>query len=450
MHEGKKVFAMYDPPHLIKSVRNNFKNHGFVIDGKDILWQHVKEFYDADSSKPIKMAPKLRKKHIHLPPFSPLRVRLATQVLSHSVASGMGVLAQWGIISSEAIYTSHFIEKMDVLFNCFNSKTLSSTAKMRHAFSETSGHKDQLKELKSWIQRIKTKGSREPPCLAGWQLAINALLMMWDILRDDFNFQFLLTNRLNQDCVENLFSIIRAKGAQRDNPDTSQFRAAFRQVMVDSVMVPAKGANCESDVDHFICSLENVKAGSTPDEQVQPETSLMDMIPWSVKSILSVCTVPTYERDEDLTKQENNILAYISGYIVRKLKGKICSPCANKIVGTLDPDHYAYQDFIAKKSYGKLIAPSNTLLGVVQLLELKYRKVIDSVVHEEGIKAKLVRELGKVQRLQSLSCESCHLQLLVVHMVVNIRLHHTIKEANHSLKENKDRKNRKTIKFSHL
>jgi hypothetical protein len=41
---------------------------------------------------------------------------------------------------------------------------------------------------------------------------------------------FLLTNRLIQDCVENLFSVIRAKGAQRDNPDAGQFRLALRQV----------------------------------------------------------------------------------------------------------------------------------------------------------------------------------------------------------------------------
>lgn len=35
------------------------------------------------------MAPKLTEKHIHLPPFTNMRVKLATQDFSHSVAAGM-------------------------------------------------------------------------------------------------------------------------------------------------------------------------------------------------------------------------------------------------------------------------------------------------------------------------------------------------------------------------
>ena len=59
---------------------------------------------------------------------------------------------------------------------------------------------------------------------------INALLGIWQTLHSQYNLKFLLTGRLNQDCVENLFSVIRAKGGPRDNPDAGQFRAAFAQV----------------------------------------------------------------------------------------------------------------------------------------------------------------------------------------------------------------------------
>ena len=34
------------------------------------------------------MAPKLTERHIYLPPFTNMRVKLATQVFSHSVAAG--------------------------------------------------------------------------------------------------------------------------------------------------------------------------------------------------------------------------------------------------------------------------------------------------------------------------------------------------------------------------
>ena len=98
---------MYDPPHLLKNVRNNLKKHGYTIGDSDITWDHIVEFYEKDSSKPVRTAPKLTKTHIDMPPFSALRVCLAAQVLSHSVASGMKFMAQWNLISGVCEITNN-------------------------------------------------------------------------------------------------------------------------------------------------------------------------------------------------------------------------------------------------------------------------------------------------------------------------------------------------------
>ena len=62
-------------------------------------------------------------------------------------------------------------------------------------------------------------------------------------------YQFLLTSRLNQDCVENLFSVI---GGHRENPDVSEFRASFRFIAVNKLFVPVSGSNCEMDCDSVL------------------------------------------------------------------------------------------------------------------------------------------------------------------------------------------------------
>ena len=49
--------------------------------------------------------------------------------------------------------------------------------------------------------------------------------------------KFLLTGRLNQDSLENLFSVIRGKGEHRDNPDSVQFKAAFTETTIDSIFL---------------------------------------------------------------------------------------------------------------------------------------------------------------------------------------------------------------------
>ena len=90
------------------------------------------------------------------------------------------------------------------------------------------------------LKKIESNSKHQLPCLLGWQISIQSLLLIWDVLHCEYSVKYLLTNHLNQDCVENLFAIIRNKGAQRDNPDASQVRATFRKVMVDFVMVPGQ------------------------------------------------------------------------------------------------------------------------------------------------------------------------------------------------------------------
>lgn len=38
--DDSKVFVMYDPPHLLKSVRNNLCNHDFFVGENRVSWSH--------------------------------------------------------------------------------------------------------------------------------------------------------------------------------------------------------------------------------------------------------------------------------------------------------------------------------------------------------------------------------------------------------------------------
>ena len=109
-------------------------------------------------------------------------------------------------------------------------------------------------------------------------------------------------------------AILWAKGAQRDNPDVGQFRAAFRQVIV-----PSTSANCEADADSFTCSLKHMK--EAPSTSTEHESrSVMDQVLLSVKVILFVCTPPDEEMCSGSANQENNVLANIARHIVRAVK----------------------------------------------------------------------------------------------------------------------------------
>ncbi|GFO29491.1 transposable element p transposase [Plakobranchus ocellatus] len=77
------------------------------------------------------------------------------------------------------------------------------------------------------------------PCIEGWQVSISAALHLVQDLHNNHKIKFLLTSRLNQDCIEDLFSVIRGKGGHRDNPDIGQFTSALQQVMLTPLWLPA-------------------------------------------------------------------------------------------------------------------------------------------------------------------------------------------------------------------
>ena len=171
-----------------------------------------------------------------------------------------------------------------------------------------------------------------------------------------------------------------------------------------------------------------------------------------VKSILAVCALPPTE--QGMTNHDTNVIAYIGGYIVSKLKkkGVACEGCMDKITGTIDTSDSRHC-FLAHKNLEQakvgLCAPSNTLLGVLQLLELEYEKVIDECIYSEGVKASLVTSLSTIDKLSTITCSNCHLEKLVIHLMINIRLHHTIKEVNKGLHSNDNRKSHKKLIFAH-
>ncbi|GFN89473.1 THAP domain-containing protein 9 [Plakobranchus ocellatus] len=71
---------------------------------------------------PIRLASKLSKRHIELPNFAKLKVSLAVQVLSHTVAAGISTMVSFKALPPDATATAQFVEKFDQLFNCFNSR----------------------------------------------------------------------------------------------------------------------------------------------------------------------------------------------------------------------------------------------------------------------------------------------------------------------------------------
>jgi hypothetical protein len=252
-----KVYFLHDPPHLLKSVRNNFRKYNVKFSGGVAKWEHVKKFYDCDSKQKVRLACKLKQVHVTLNNFKTMNVRLAAQIMSHTVASGLCLYAglPGDLMPPEAVVAAEFIEYTDKLFDSCNAVNFRDVKVQRRPVTAKSYHVKFWQESINWLKNVQFLGARGAIyCVEGWRLTLSALLCLWQELETDL--KFFSTRRLNQDCLESYFSSIRQKCGCRDNPSASHFRSAMRQCVANSLLVSTDGGNCDGDDDSVILSLQ--------------------------------------------------------------------------------------------------------------------------------------------------------------------------------------------------
>ena len=123
INDNHRIYFLYDPPHLLKSIRNNLYNNGFIFKGNNISFEHIRKLYYIKQDDKIEIAGRLTDKHVNLNTFSKMKVNYAVQALSQSVASGIrAVVLLSNKLPKEAVYTADFCQFFNDLFDIFNSQ----------------------------------------------------------------------------------------------------------------------------------------------------------------------------------------------------------------------------------------------------------------------------------------------------------------------------------------
>lgn len=258
MFKEKKIFVVFDIPHLLKCVRNNLMANDFVVDGEVVTWRSIANLASCDSKSTLaRAAPKLSQRHVMPNAFDKMNVKLAAQIFSHTVFSALMAHATVGSDCEnrqETIATANFVEKMNNLFDNLNSRSTSDPNPHRLPISNKNHLVlNNIKEAIVWIGRwtLKDKKKRCPPTFKNFRLTLKSILLLWDDLRQE-GVHFLLTSRLHQDPLESLFSVIRQRVGYGRNPSSQQFRQALQHNMSVRLTMPPESANCEADNDENI------------------------------------------------------------------------------------------------------------------------------------------------------------------------------------------------------
>jgi DNA transposase THAP9 len=146
--------------------------------------------------------------------FQKMKVNLAAQVLSHSTTTALQLCVARKLLPEAALTTAWFLQTVNDWFDVMNARF-----PLASLFKSSTGKVEMLKMVHELFLNLHF-GGRDgwKPIQTGVRLSITTVLDMYNDLVVDGTYKFLMTGRLTQDCVENLFSQIRSRGDTHPKP----------------------------------------------------------------------------------------------------------------------------------------------------------------------------------------------------------------------------------------
>ena len=152
---------------------------------------------------------------------------------------------------------------------------------------------------------------------------------------------------------------------------------------------------------------------------------------------------------------EQNVEAYMAGYLLAKSKIGTCNTCKKQCQYDKPPDTDQYI-FLKKKAYqieNTLVYPTEAFIEFAENLEILFLHVFDTVKFLDGILERLMTNVKDVQK-DFLECQNTNCQIKLHEMIklyFKVKMFYALKISN---RENKNKKgvkrNRKLMKLKHV
>lgn len=121
--EERFIYFVFDPPHLLKTVRNCLLNSRdgckfrlMFKNGQDLVWNTIIDLFEMERGRPFRKAFKLSDDHVYPQAQQKMKVKLATQVISKTVANA--IYEEFGDTKSETVL---FLQMFNKWFDCMNA-----------------------------------------------------------------------------------------------------------------------------------------------------------------------------------------------------------------------------------------------------------------------------------------------------------------------------------------
>lgn len=95
------IFVLADVPHMLKLIRNNFLDYGFVIDNKEITKSTIENILKLTEMSDLRITHKISEEHLTVAGTKRQKVKTAAKLFSHTVAQAINRCGQLGFMKEE-------------------------------------------------------------------------------------------------------------------------------------------------------------------------------------------------------------------------------------------------------------------------------------------------------------------------------------------------------------
>ena len=249
--DGDYLYFISDPPHILKTARNCFANSHChkrsrqLWNGGDISWKYVVKLFEEHCTGAFRLCPKLTEQHVHLTAFANMKVNLAAQVMSNTVANALR-----HVFGDDVEPTVAFIRTMNRWFDIMNNRSLRETHRKRNPdvapFENVEDPRldwltnDFLDYFSQWTRSIEERfphlSKSDKSVMQLSRQTLNGLTITTRSIVEYVKYllrkcaSFILTEYFNQDVLERHFGHCRQKGRLNENPTVWQVCHTLDQV----------------------------------------------------------------------------------------------------------------------------------------------------------------------------------------------------------------------------
>ena len=240
------MYFIYDPPHLIKTVRNNILNCKKRLWNKSYFgWNVVKEIIEEDLLLgDLRFFPKLTAVHANPSSYEKMKVSVAAQTLSHTVGLELKrrgheefgkfvmLIDEWFDMMNTSFYHAQRKGKSNMKPFLVNDQF--TAERLYWLKNEFIGYFRSWKHEVQSTNLVSSDAGRKSMLLS--KTRESGLLMttkaMINLVEDCFSAgaKFVMTRRINQDPLESHFGHQRQRGRRSDAPTAPMFAYNVRAI----------------------------------------------------------------------------------------------------------------------------------------------------------------------------------------------------------------------------